>query len=146
MRGITGETGPRGQANFWYSGNDLDMNGSDIFWDERDFPAGAQPGEGDLYLWSDVDTTVSGRTFYNGDVYTIVESGPGGATLTYTTNIRGPQGPAGTLFKAQYGTTTRAQIGAALGGGLLPVVDYGGTLYYYSTAGSTVTTFRNLDT
>lgn len=146
LRGITGETGPRGQANFWYSGNDLYMDGSDIFWDEHDFPAGAQPGEGDLYLWSDVDTTVSGRTFYNGDVYTIVDSGQDGATLTYTTNIRGPQGPAGTLFKAQYGTTTRAEIHAALSAGFLPVVIYGNTIYYYSTSGSTVTAFRNLDT
>jgi len=122
------------------------MDDGDIFWDERDFPAGAQPDAGDLYLWSGVDTPDTGRTFYNGDVYTIVESVPGGATLTYTTNIRGPQGPAGTLFKAQYGTTTRAEINAALSAGFLPVVIYGNTVYYYSTAGSTATGFRNLDT
>lgn len=146
IQGIQGPPGPQGQATFWYSGTNLTMSGSDIWWDERDYPSGAQPTEGDFYLWSGNSTTISGRTFYNGDVYTIVESGPGGATLTYTTNIRGPQGPAGTLFKAQYGTTTRVQIGAALASGLLPVVDYGGTLYYYSTAGSIVTIFRNLDT
>ena len=145
LRGITGETGPRGQANFWYSGDDLTVSNGEIWWDERDFPAGTQPAEGDLYLWSGVDTTVSDRTFYNGDVYTLTETGPGGAVMGYTTNIRGPQGPAGTLFKAQYGTTTRAQISAALSAGMLPVVDYGATLYYYSTAGSTATTFRNLD-
>ena len=145
LQGTTGEPGPRGQANFWYSGDDLTVSNGEIWWDERDFPAGTQPAEGDLYLWSGVDTTVSSRTFYNGDVYTLTETGGGGAVMSYTTNIRGPQGPAGTLFRAQYGTTTRAQISAALASGLLPVVDYGATLYYYSTAGSTATTFRNLD-
>ena len=119
------------------------MSGSDIWWDERDYPSGAYPTEGDFYLWSGNNTTISGRTFYNGDVYTITDTGPGGAILTYTTNIRGPQGPAGTLFNAQYGTTTRAEIHAALSAGFLPVVIYGNTIYYYSTDGSTVTAFSN---
>lgn len=123
------------------------MSGSNIWWDERDYPSGANPTEGDFYLWSGNNTTISGRTFYNGDVYTITDTGPGGAVLTCTTNIRGPQGPAGGLYFAQYGVTERPDIGAALDSGMLPVVQWeyttGNILFYYSTATQTTTIFKN---
>ena len=88
-RGATGQPGQPGQngedGSIWYRGSDLEINQSnDPWWDERNWPSGADVKEHDYYL---VTATLS--PFNEGDVYEVIDIGPGGAIMQFVLNIKG---------------------------------------------------------
>lgn len=83
----------------------------DIWWDERDY-AGADPAEGDMYLYTGTDSTVGAWTFHAEDVYVVTEVGPGGSVLNFVTNIKG-SGGQGSSRNLLFGTDVIHQGGSS---------------------------------
>lgn len=94
-QGADGQPGQPGQdgedGSVWYHGSDLEINQSnDPWWDERSWPSGADVKEHDYYL---VTATLS--PFNEGDVYEVIDIGPGGAIMQFVLNIKGASGGGG---------------------------------------------------
>lgn len=98
-QGAAGQPGQPGQngedGSIWYHGSDLEINQSnDPWWDERSWPSGADVKEHDYYL-----VTSTASPFNEGDIYEVIDIGPGGAIMQFVLNIKGASGGSTSLYR-----------------------------------------------